>query len=228
MNTSRPSGVLPTNAGREVSAVARSAADLPERPAGLDPRPEPTAWRCANQLFMAVFEASPLGMSVVGSDGRFVLVNSALSDMLGSPAAELTGVSASERTHPDDRDSLAAALGHMRERAAPSPPYEKRFLRADGWALWAGVTPFPVMVDGEPLWFGAVIEDLDQGRALAAARQAERDRFEAIVEHSSERITVLSSDWTILYMSPASQATLGARPGDRLPLDRLHPDDLQT
>src|SRR5580658_1490274 len=100
MNQSRSSGVLPGNATREVSNVAPSAADLGERSAGPDPRREPAAWRRANQLFMAVFEASPLGMSVVGSDGRFVLVNSALSDMLGSPADELSGVSVSERTHP--------------------------------------------------------------------------------------------------------------------------------
>ena len=46
------------------------------------------------------------------------------------------------------------------------------------------------------------------------------------VERSSERYTVLARDWTILYMSPMVRDTLGVGVGEKMPLDRLRPEDV--
>src|ERR1035441_4233772 len=95
--------------------------------------------RSFEELFHAVFDCAPSGMSVVGVDGRWLRLNDAYCRLLGYEREDLAGASASDFTHPEDvvedREFIAAAIVGGRE----SSEREKRYVRKDGSILWANV-----------------------------------------------------------------------------------------
>ena len=57
------------------------------------------------ELWRLTLEHSPIGMTLVGLDGRLLMVNRALCDMLGYDADELSQRGFQELTHADDLDA---------------------------------------------------------------------------------------------------------------------------
>ena len=90
----------------------------------------------ATEMFEQSFAAAPIGKALVGVDGRFIKVNTALCSLLGRDEAELIGRTFQEITHPDD---LAADVQLLHETAIGARAgyrVEKRYLRPTG--PWVG------------------------------------------------------------------------------------------
>ena len=62
----------------------------------------------SERRWRAVYEESPVGISLSDEHGHFVAANSALCALLGREEADVVGCSSAEFTHPDDLDSPAA------------------------------------------------------------------------------------------------------------------------
>src|SRR4051794_36583525 len=72
-----------------------------------------------------------------------------------------------------------------------------------------------------------IVED-DHHRSRAQLEANER-RFRSLIEHSSDVVTVLDANGTIVYDSPSSMRVLGYPAGERLGssgIEYVHPDDL--
>ncbi len=70
-----------------------------------------------------------------------------------------------------------------------------------------------------------------QIRELYAELQQREEHFRSLIEHASDIITIVNSDSTIRYASPAVERVLGYQPDTLIgkPVgDLLHPDDLPT
>ncbi|MCW2539915.1 MAG: hypothetical protein JWN95_1640 [Frankiales bacterium] len=137
--------------------------------------------RLATRAFDLVFEESAVGMATVSLDpvdaGRFFSVNDALCRITGRTADELTAMTFSELTHPDDRRIGDSAL--KRAMSGRRTPFRtsKRYLRADGEVVWVQVTSSPLFDDlGEP--FFAITQILD----LSPRQEAEIERARQIDE----------------------------------------------
>src|SRR3954468_7830029 len=80
-----------------------------------------------------LFDAAPLGMAVMGPDGRPRRVNRPLAELLGRTEKELVDQPILDLVDDDDsRGTLALALG---ARPRPAFQFETRLRRADGHAL---------------------------------------------------------------------------------------------
>lgn len=59
------------------------------------------------------FSEAPLGIALIGLDGRYLRVNRALCEMLGRAEDELVGSTSAPFTHPDDLAVTAEAFRHL-------------------------------------------------------------------------------------------------------------------
>lgn len=134
--------------------------------------------------------------------------------------------------HPEDvprvKEHLArsksAADGEIRE-------FEYRIRRHDGEWRWLATRsmPFARSEHGEVRQiFTATIDITEQKRADEAVKRSE-ERWRSLIENSSDIISVLGTDGTILYESPSIKRILGYQPEEligRNAFDFVHPDDV--
>lgn len=139
----------------------------------------------SEQQFSSAFEYGPIGMALVGLDGRWLKVNRALCDMLGYSREELLGMKYHEITPPDD---LQRDLEHTRtllEGRVESSQREKRYFAKNGRLIWINLSASLVRDEkGQPVHFISQIQDISERRA------AERDR-EVLLHNLGERVKEL-------------------------------------
>ncbi len=139
------------------------------------------------QQFQATFEQAAIGIAHLSLDGRWLRVNPALRDILGSGISALLGSNHEAVTHPDDRAGDATNLEALRQGHLRNFTREKRFLTADGDIVWTNVTVTLVHDRrSAPAYFIAVVKDIRARKAVESAlRDASRrkDHFLAILAH---------------------------------------------
>ncbi|MDQ4126619.1 MAG: PAS domain S-box protein [Actinomycetota bacterium] len=132
------------------------------------------ALREAQERFRSAFDNAPIGVAIVGLDGRFLQVNRSLCEILGYPEEQLLATSFQEITHPDD---VEASMEHVRramEDEIGSYSLEKRYLAADGRPVWVSLSVSLVRdAEGDPLYFVDQIQDITE-RKLAEKELARR------------------------------------------------------
>jgi two-component system, cell cycle sensor histidine kinase and response regulator CckA len=148
--------------------------------------PEPAA---------GIFDASALPMGLVLADGRWLRVNPALAELLGTTPAALAGGSAEASTHPADRAAEQEAMRLLRAGECPSYTLEKRLLREDGDLLWV-VATVSAMPDelGEAGQCHVALQDItDRKRAELELRRRE-ERYRLAAETTQDAVW----DWDLL------------------------------
>jgi diguanylate cyclase (GGDEF)-like protein/PAS domain S-box-containing protein len=136
-----------------------------------------SALQQAEEQFRRAFEDAPIGMALVGLDGRWLRVNAKLSELTGYSEEELLSRTWREITHPDDLDESADRISAVVDGRARSLHHEKRYLHADGSTVWVRVSSTIVRdAAGRPLHFVSQIEDIrDRRRA--------EDRLKELADH---------------------------------------------
>jgi PAS domain S-box-containing protein len=147
-----------------------------------------TALRESEERFRATFEQAAVGIAHIAVDGRWLLVNQKLCEILGYTREELKEKTFQDITHPDD---LAADLRYTHQVLAneiPTYSMEKRYLRKDGSQVWINLTMSLVRKpSGDPAYFIAVIED------ITPRKQAE-DQIRRLNEELEQRVLARTAE----------------------------------
>ncbi len=115
----------------------------------------------SEQRFRAIFEQAAVGIAEVGLDGRWLMANQRLCDILGYGREELAALSFQDATHPDDLEAGLALVRRTLDGELDSYSQEKRYLRKDGATVWVNLTVALVRdADGTPAYFISVVEDV--------------------------------------------------------------------
>jgi len=146
--------------------------------------------RNSEEQYRTIFDQVPVGVTLIGPDRRFLMVNPAWARMTGYTGAELANLRTLDITHPEDVASSIRFFEQVTRGELDRPLFEKRYVRKNGEVLWARV--HSVLVRGpEGQWpFRlAIIEDITAEKG-AAQQQAEtaRQQREALVREVHHRI----------------------------------------
>ena len=158
---------------------------------------------------------------VVDPGGVFEYVSPSCDRVLGYHPDELVGENGFEYIHPDDRPDAVELFESMVADPERRPTVEFRFDHRDGSWTWIEARGRNLLDD--PIIGGIVVYARD-----VTDRREQADRFEALVEHSSDIVTVVETDGTITYESPSIERVLGYTPEELLgenAFEYVHPDD---
>ncbi len=170
---------------------------------------------------------------VITIDARGVVAewNPAAELIFGYSADEAIGRNMAELIVPPDlREAHHRGMEHYLatgEGPALDTRLEMPAVRADGTQITIELTITAFTVSGEH-WFTGWARDITEIIATREELEQSRRRFESIVEHSSDVITVLDNDGTWLYTSDAGTRLTGYEKGfdpEGGIFSLLHPDD---
>lgn len=167
-------------------------------------------------LWRLTLEHSPIGMALVGLDGRLLMVNRALCDMLGYDASNLRELGFQELTHAEDLDADLELFDQAVAGELDSYRLRKRYLHAQGRVVWGDLSVALVRgPDGQPLHFISQILDVTEQREheqrLVEARaevEHEHGTLEAIFEAVSVGLLLIGSDGRYERMNRRHRETM--------------------
>lgn len=119
-----------------------------------------------------LFVSSPVGMALIGPDGRFQQANPAFARLYKTGTDEIVGRVALEMVHPDDRPVVAG----FAERAASGRPVavDHRAFTVDGQTRWLRTHLVHLDASTRPLLLAQSIDHTAQRRADQASRLVDR------------------------------------------------------
>jgi len=142
----------------------------------------------------ATIELAPLGIAHFDREGRFLLANRRLCEMLGRSRRELLQGNFLELTHHEDLAECLELTARLSADEIPSYRHEKRFVRADGSIFWAAVTVSVVRhADGRPDFFIGMAEDVSERRRSDESRRHDEQELKRALE-TAEHATRLRDE----------------------------------
>ncbi|MBL6959336.1 MAG: PAS domain S-box protein [Rhodospirillales bacterium] len=88
------------------------------------------------ELFKHIFEYAPIGMTIIGLKGEFLVVNQSFCEFIGYSSKELYSKTVFDVTHPDDRKKSINHRKNITRQAIESNQEEKRYIRKNGEVVW--------------------------------------------------------------------------------------------
>ncbi len=118
-------------------------------------------------LFKNYFELGRVGMCITSSDHRWLRVNRSLCDMLGYSREELTHMTWTELTHPDDLNLDLAQFQRLTAGEIESYDLDKRFVHKNGNFVHTHLTvTCQRKPDGEPDYVIASVDDITERKKM--------------------------------------------------------------
>ncbi len=115
--------------------------------------------------FRAVFEQAAIGLARLSPEGQWLAVNQTFCDLLGYRAAELTGLTFREITHPADHTQDEQFHQQLLRGEIEECALEKRYIHREGHSVWVSVTVSTVRADNGSLdYFIISIADITSKR----------------------------------------------------------------
>jgi len=133
------------------------------------------ALRLSQDKFRSAMQHSPIGMAVVGPDGRWLEVNPALCKIVGYSRGELLVTNFQSITHADDREASLNSVRQMLAKQIENYQVEKRYVHRAGHVIWVQLNvSLAWNPDGTPRHFVAQIQDItDRKRAEEQRKKLE-------------------------------------------------------
>jgi PAS domain S-box-containing protein len=166
--------------------------------------------RNSEERFRTSFEDAPIGMALVGLDGRFLNVNGSLCGIVGYSHKELLTKTFQDITYPEDLELDLANVRRLLQGEISSYQMEKRYTHKEGHLVTILLTASMVHDSrGEPLHFISQIQDISERKQLEQAWRFLADagpRLAASLESRTTLTTVAGlavptlADWCMLVL----------------------------
>jgi PAS domain S-box-containing protein len=132
------------------------------------------ALQASEARFRAVFEEAGIGIALADVEGRLMMSNPALREMLGYSANELRGMLLTEFVHLDDAQADTDSHDPLLSGAHSRHSMEQPYIRKDGQTAWCNLIVTHAQRAPRPLVVVMMEEITEQKEAQEALIQAER------------------------------------------------------
>lgn len=167
--------------------------------------------RQSERNFRETFEHSPIGMAIVGLDGKWKLVNRSLADVLGYDSPdEIPPLAFPDILHPDEHAEALALSRAMLTGEVESSLAERRYRHRDGRWIWSrAAASLARDEDGAPLHFVVQLESLEGRREAERALAEERERLQITLDAITDGVITANSKGEVTFVNPAAEVLLG-------------------
>ena len=189
----------------------------------------------SEEKFRNLFDDAPIAISLASvRDYRMIKVNEAHRQMLGYTDAELTTMTFTELTHPEDLQADVEQVKQLVWGNISRFGSEKRLIKKNGELMWANLT-MTLIRDGEgiPLYSMAAIEDISYRKRAEMELQQLKERLQFLLASNPAVIFTAAprGAFCTTYMSDNVKAIVGYDPQEMLAdskflSSRIHPEDL--
>ncbi|MBZ4420946.1 GAF domain-containing sensor histidine kinase [Myxococcus sp. RHSTA-1-4] len=133
-------------------------------------RLEDEALRASEERFRTAFEDAPIGMALVGLDGRFLNVNGAMCGIVGYTPKELLARTFQDITWPEDLEADVSNVQRLLRGEISSYQSEKRYTHKQGHPVSALLTGSVVRDSrGTPLYLIGQVQDITERKQFEKA-----------------------------------------------------------
>src|SRR5919199_2986762 len=185
----------------------------------------------SERRFRALIEQSADAIVLNDAQGTITEASPALTRLLGYQPEEIVGRFAGDFIHPDDHERIAALFANCLQHNRPVGPAEYRIRHKDGSWCWVEATATNLLDDPAVQAVVINVHDVTERKQAAERLADSEERFRLLVQHSSDIITVLTPEGTVLYSSPSLEHVLGYAPAERVGTNifltaLVHPEDV--
>jgi len=163
----------------------------------------------SEERWRALVEHSPVGVAVIGGDGRFRYANAAALALYGAGVGgDLMGRRALDLVPPTAVPATTAAFGEVLAGGPPLLSWRWQLLRLDGRLVTVEVNAASITQDGQAA-VQVELRDVTERAEADAALRASEERFRALFTCSPVGTAECLPDGTILSVNPELLRMLG-------------------
>lgn len=185
----------------------------------------------SEKRFSATFYQSIVAMSLADSQGNWLAINSAYSNMFGYTPEELKALHPKDLLFTDDFEMSRKAFSQLIKGQIPSLRQERRYIHKNGSLIYGNVSATLVKdPSGKLRYVVTVIEDITERKRAEIQLKESEERFRTLIEQSADVIQLISAEGKLLYTSNSITRVLGYTPEEVLGDNGkpyIHPDDFE-
>ena len=173
------------------------------------------ALRDNEERYRAVWDISPIGISLTDKDCVYHYVNPAYCKMYGYSREELIGRPFYEVIFPaEDNDRVRKAHNSLFEAGKSVPLGETEFIRKGGERVWVEYTADFVRKDGSPVYLVSMNVDITQRKTTEKALKESEKKYRLLLDNTGDSIVLIDESGTIILLNTAAARILGGKPDD--------------
>lgn len=187
------------------------------------------ALKTSEEIYRAIFLGAGIPIARISIQGRIEEINDAFSRLMEYSSTELSDTLFQSLTHHQDIEMNLSYFKRVVKGELDGYQIEKRFFTKSGRLIWALLNVSAVKDDDDkPAFLIAMMEDITLRKQAEEMIERSEEYYRALIEHSSDALTILNTDFTVGYEGPSNVHILGYRQGEMVSreiFDFIHEDD---